>query len=487
MKINQIKTISFMIAIVMIITSMFTAVAFLSDESVSVEHDYDTADKENNLLFGEFVSIPDIQVKKYVKNGEFGTYDDISVDAYTYDTIFFWIEVENTGNTILDVIVDDYLPSGLEYIFYNESSTEDNSLVDGVPCEPTFREGNQSFYWKFDDIQVGQVINITFKVEVAGTGELENSANVTGIFRDECIKVEDTASVIAEECLPGVEVEKYVWNGTAWTEYTSVYFGDTVNFKVIIYNPSDCYLMHFSGVVFDQLPDNLRYVNDSSTIYEPMENVDPKLIVNDWQNNTIYWNKPASILPNENLTFYYNATAVDCGLGVNNLTVHPEGFTPVDYPGEEVLNLDHSYDVSDNATVFVICGEPNISVEKSVKYNCDCQYDPEGINISGDDWVTFKINVTNTGTVALDITVNDTLPDGLVYNNNAEVDGTPQEPDLTIADTYYIWYLYDIQPGESVEITFQATVEDEECGKLINVVNVTGDSVFLFLVLVLIL
>jgi len=486
MKINQIKTISLMIAIIMVITSMFTAVAFLSDEDISVEHEYDKADKENNLVFGEFVANPDINVTKYVKNGEFGTYDDISVNASVYDTIFFWIEVENTGNTILDVIVDDYLPSGLEYIFYESPSVENNSLVDGIPCEPTFRQGNDSFYWKFDDIQFGQIINITFKVKVVSAGELENSANVTGIYRDECIKVHDTASVIAEECLPGVEVEKYVWNGSAWTEYTSVYFGGNVYFKVIIYNPSDCYSMHFSGVVFDQLPDNLRYINQSSTIYpeghpghpDGPGHPDPDLYFEyyDWENNTVYWNKPYDIMPNENLTFYYNATAVDCGLGVNNLTVHPEGFTPVGYPGEEVSNLDHSYDVSDNATVFVICGEPNISVEKSVKYNCDCQYDPEGINISGDDWVTFKINVTNTGTVALDITVNDTLPDGLVYNNNAEVDGTPQEPDVVLADTYYIWYLYDVQPGESVEITFEATVATDECGKLTNVVNVKGDS-----------
>jgi len=120
--------------------------------------------------------------------------------------------------------------------------------------------------------------------------------------------------------------------------------------------------MHFSGIVFDQLPDNLRYVNHSSTIFpewhpgHPDNSEDTGKIFEeyDWENNTVIWHKPPTIMPNENLTFYYDATAVGCGLGVNNLTAHPEGFDPVDYPGESVSNLDGSYDESDSASVYVI-------------------------------------------------------------------------------------------------------------------------------------
>lgn len=484
MKTNKIQIISFVVALTLIITSVFTTVAFLSNDMGIVKGNTIEADEKDILSVGEIETNlnPCLEITKYAKNGEDGVYDDISVDAYPGDTIYFWIKIENAGNTLLDISIDDYLPAGLEYFISDDEVLEPNALVDGVPLEPTFR-ADGSFYWKFDNVQSSQIINITFKVTVVDTGELENLAVAAGLFRDTRITVDDTAIVNVRACEPDIEIEKKVWNGTDWTEFAEVNINDIVNFKVIIYNPSDCYLIHFSGTVFDQLPNNLRYINESTTIFPEgypghpdfpwPEGYHLEWEEYDWENNTVIWHRPPAIMPHENLTFYYNATAVDCGIGINNITAHPEGFTPVDYPGGEVSNQDGSYDVSDYSTVNVICpSNPNISVMKSVKIlPCD-DYDEEGLNASFSDSVRFKIEIANTGDIPLNVTVHDSLPLGFIYNDNA----VPYEPNETLyplnGHVIFVWNMGFVDPGETVVITFDAKID--ECGELINLVSAQG-------------
>jgi len=667
-------------AIMLIATSMFTALAFLSDDKNIVDYNSDKANQKNTMILGEIPNCPDIQVIKYVKNDNFGDYEDISVDADLGDSVHFWIKVTNTGNVALNLQVNDSLPSGLSY--------NNDAMVNGMPEEPDDFTSPSSFYWKVEGVDPSETIDITFKADVVDEGEFENIAEAIG-FIQQCKVINDTddASVIVEPCVPGISIEKWVWNGSAWSDHADVMLGDIVTFNVSIYNPSDCYFIHFSGVVFDHLPDNLRYVNGSSTIFPeghpghpdgsghsdpnlkfedyvledntviwhrppsimpgeylnftynaiavdcdegenivtahpegftlvddyleenilkpnrtaleecvnfidnfyagyPVEvsNADglydvsasvsvnvicepcvPGISIEKWvwngsawsdhadvmlgdivtfnvsiynpsdcylihfsgvvfdhlpdnleyiagsstiypegyinytysfiqdsnyfpgpsfstpeqielESNTVYWIRPPSIMPGEYLNFTYNAIAVDCDEGENIITAHPQGFTPVDYPGEDVSNQDGSYDVSASASVNVICGEPNISVVKSVKYNRCGEYNTTGIIISSDDWVTFKIEVTNTGDFPLNIKVSDSLPLGFTYANNAEVNEIPHEPDKVLyplnGHIIYIWNLIDVQPGETVTITFEATVN--VCGKIINLVDVVG-------------
>ncbi len=401
--------------------------------------------------------IPDVVIEKTVRKTECDPWVE-HLDLDLNDEVYFKIDVTNTGETILELIISDVLPNNLVYI---NNSANYTPIVDG-----------STITWLFVDVSPDEHIEIIFKAKVVGCGFGINWAYVSD--REQSVFDENNATVdvFCEPCEPEISIEKKVWNGCEWADTTDAEIGDTVRFKVVIYNPSDCYLIHFSGLVFDQLPDNLRYENGSSTIYQDWPNLEEY----NWGNNTVYWRKPPSIMPGENLTFYYNAKVVDCGLGVNNVTAHPEGFDPIDYPGESVSNADGSYDVSAYASVNVICGEPDIDVKKSVKLNCHGDYNYEGINISSDSWVTFRIEVTNTGDFPLDINVSDSLPIGFSYNNNAKVDGVAHEPDniLTPLNGHiiYVWHLNDVKPGQTVTITFEATVN--VCGKIINLVDVVG-------------
>ena len=115
-----------------------------------------------------------------------------------------------------------------------------------------------------------------------------------------------------------------------------------------------------------------------------------------------------------------------------------------------------------------LCG-PDMCIVKTVKLNGCGQY-KDNITVDVGDWVTFRIQVTNTGTIPLDIIVKDLFPTNLTYDDNAKVNGIPEEP--TLVDGYYCWYFNDTQPGETYTITFRATVLI--CGEHVNFVNVTG-------------
>jgi uncharacterized repeat protein (TIGR01451 family) len=405
--------------------------------------------KTNDAFFTIILPSADIEVNKYVRDLSCSSYQSYSRDCCLYydsvivdkgDSVRFKIEVKNTGDVPLNITVFDSLPQGL---IYNNNAT---------PFEPEtivlsyVNDGHIMYVWHIGIVNPNDTAVITFDAIVDGFGVYENSASAVGAAQSEIVGDEDIATVIVP-CAPGVEIEKWVWNGTAWSDYADVNLGDNVRFKAVIYNPSECYLMHFCGNVFDQLPSNLRYVNGSSTIYESMGW--PNMEVVDWENNTVTWYKPPTIMPGENLTFYYNATAVDCGLGINNLTAHPEGFDPVDYPGgESVSNIDGSYDVSANATVNVICElERGIDLVKTNDI-CEC-VDLGGI-------ITYTYRVTNIGDVTLyNVSVVDDVLGVIGLNSTV------------------------LAPGEwAVGIVQHQVTESDLPGPIENVANASGEDQF---------
>lgn len=323
-----------------------------------------------------------ILLEKQVSTGQEVVMWQEEVDVYLNQVVDFRLKLTNNGkpgtHPIMYEHVEDFLPENLEYI-------------PGSANIPPTKYSDHYVEWKLEQcLKVGESFNIIFSAKAVLEGTSENFAKVDCCNEFHWPQDNDTANVnIISSCEPGISIDKKVLNECGWSESTEVNLGDTVHFKVIIDNPSECYLIHFSGVVFDQLPNNLRYVNGSSTIYD--EAGWPNVEEVDWENNIVYWYKPPSIPPGENLTFFYNATAVDCGIGENNITAHPEGFTPVDHPGGEVSNADGSYDVSDQTSIYVDCDQSGISIDKQA----DCE------EVCIGETVEYTYYVSNTGTVDL--------------------------------------------------------------------------------------
>ena len=383
-----------------------------------------------------------------------------TIDADLGETVFFKIKITNTGvigsQALTYQHIEDILPANLRY------------QSDSLTPEPTDKTETTIIWDLTEELKPGESFEIEFSAKVIGTGVLENFASVYCCEDNKLPYDDDTATVNVEQVDPEMTVEKYVLYDGEWVKETFVELGETVYFKVIINNPSEYYMIHFSGIVYDFLPWNIRYVEGSCDIYGDW----PNLELIDWENNSVHWRKPPTIMPGDDLTFYYEAIAVECGTGDNLLTSHPEGFSPIEtYPGEEVSNTDGSYDESDSATINVLC-DPEITVEKYILEDCDILL--KQIYVHPESLVTFKLFVNNTGIMPVDITVEDVLPDGLVYQTGStQIYGIPvvdTEPDI-IGNSLF-WYFTDVAPGTSIEIIFD--VMSAQCGQQINTVFMTG-------------
>jgi len=160
----------------------------------------------------------------------------------------------------------------------------------------------------------------------------------------------------------------------------------------------------------------------------------------------------------------YKTNVLKCGLFENNAIITGNE--------DEII-----CDSDESSAIVEVTGCNDIVVCKYIKENCDGQWDPNGITINldegGAEWVTFRIEVENTGDVPLEVEVKDILPYGLVYNNHA----TPKEPDYISGQKLY-WYFDGsecLEPGETVVIEFRAS-KDGDCDvKYNNCVYVTGE------------
>ncbi len=253
-----------------------------------------------------------------------------------------------------------------------------------------------------------------------------------------------------------IEVEKLVWNGQDFVDSAVVTEGDIVLFQVIIYNPYDCYVVHWSGIVYDFLPCNLVYIPNSTTLpLEDHPDIDSEVI--DWENNSVLWqvDRDAFMLPHTYLNFTYQAIAVCCESGYmsNDLTVSPSELVHI-YNPTDIITNDGSLDGSDSASVEVICTNvPGITLEKTVNDNGAWV---ETVSISEGDTVAFRILVTNTGMINLTmVQIVDTLPSFLTYNYDANL--TPS----SASDHQIIWEIDQLDVNETVEIVFSAHATNE--------------------------
>jgi len=275
--------------------------------------------------------------------------------------------------------------------------------------------------------------------------------------------------------LPPFEVEKLVWNGSAWVKTADVYFGEKVYFKVNITNPYDNYTIDFSGMVQDDLPDNLCYIEHSSNIYSITDS--PNLEYYDKINHTVYWRKPAPILPGDSLVFRYEAMACGCGVGINNLTVAPDTLIPDDPYLYSIENENGSLNISDSATVNVICiDQSELVLQKSVKIDCDTPYRTDGYVITPEDthWVTFNITISSIGPFDA-VVISDELPDSFVFNETWSVIHGWTLPNIGPGGTLY-WNRTNVPDGWSETIQFRADIEDEVCDNVTNIAMAKGEK-----------
>ena len=334
------------------------------------------------------------------------------------------------------IVVNDTLPPCLEYDIGTADPFE--PAIDGDVL--TWDLGSTILY--HEDSYV-----ITFNCTVTATGPNVNCANA--VAYEHCcgryIRGEDCATVNVPLPRPGIDVEKYVWDGTCfWVEETSEYAGEEVTFKIVVENTGDATL--YDVYVNDTLSESLEYVPDSSTPFEP--DVDGKDL-------TWYFN---NLEPGQIIEIIFNALVVGEPCDVDTNWAYVEGSTDCETVTDQ-----------DSAKVHI----NGMCIEKEVWDDTSDDW-AESTEASVGDTVRFRITIYYYGPKTLyDIKVKDELPECFAYADNA----VPEEPEVS-GNTLW-WNLssaYNLYDGQHLIIEFDAIVEGGLCDECVNWVYVTANE-----------
>ncbi|MCK5030809.1 MAG: isopeptide-forming domain-containing fimbrial protein, partial [Thermoplasmatales archaeon] len=287
-----------------------------------------------------------------------------------------------------------------------------------------------------------------------------------------------------------INVSKTIWEGinweNPWVDSIHAEIGDTLRFNITITytksNDPDCTNSYKNTniKIIDTLPSCLAYCADSTVI---IHGNDVFTEDSSTSEKLIFWNLTEDYgieLYREN--YYPNCPSYMVSILFNATVTDPTG---VD--GEQnkvnVTALEkccsNNLEGSAEATIIVEEApeeEPSINVKKFVRRDSYGDWEDDGITVDPDvcDWVEFKILVTNTGTVTLDmVTVRDELPSDIFYDDHAQVDGVPHEYDWKDGNDYY-WNLSNVGAGETRIIEFRAIAIICDTNNS-NLVNVTGE------------
>jgi uncharacterized repeat protein (TIGR01451 family) len=262
-----------------------------------------------------------------------------------------------------------------------------------------------------------------------------------------------------------IQVIKQIWDGSAWVESAEAEIGSTVAFKITITYEEVCGTVAGDIEVIDSLPSCLSYDVGSAIIFHGENEYYGETSSSDQQ---IYWDLTDTFgivlqVPSNEVSIVFNTIVTGPS--------EPSGSTNMVSVNCVETCCDQPMQGYGEATIFVpgeSPGEPNIEVTKLVKEDSYGEYEDSITVDMGDiDWVTFKILVQNTGDIPLDVTVEDQLPVGLMYDDHA----APRDPDTVSGHTLY-WYFDDVAPGMTIPITYRAIIQD--CDTYVNVVDVTG-------------
>jgi len=288
---------------------------------------------------------------------------------------------------------------------------------------------------------------------------------------------------------PQLEVVKQVMNPTThhWTtDPINANVGDTVRFNITVkyfdLDPNDaCRLMTKIHIV-DHLENNFKY-NDALSMHISWPSpLDPTAFMTfDSGKKHITWDFGTTVVLSETSGYLPSIFYLEF-----NATVNASGSLN-NYVEVNAMETCCGVGAYGNASVLVnVCtGNCDITVANCVAEDGGDSWNPNGIEINcvngvpAIDWVTFRICVTNTGSITIPVTVKDILPNGLIYDGSATVNGNPHEPDFKDGQNLY-WYFDGLShsgnplaPGQSVCIKFRAKMG--QCGILyLNKVNVTG-------------
>ncbi len=369
----------------------------------------------------------DLSISKTVRNITAGqsSYSE-SVNAVNNDRLSFQIQIQNTGNAVLNnVIVRDALPS---YISYLSGTTK----VDGVFAQ----DGIASSGINIGSINTSMAKIVTFEASVNTSG-LSSSQTLTnyGYGRaDQVAEKSDTATVyVSQQQAGNLNIVKYVRNLTtnqaSLVSSTNANAGDRVLFSIQISNYGSGQVNNVR--VWDTLPSGLTYVSGSVQV----DNV--------YSSDSLFSSgiNLGTLVANQSKTINFEATV---NSGISNQTL-----------------INYAYVVGDgvgqlSAYAQVVVGQVIVTPSGLVKKVANVTL-PNGTETDNQasvgDVLNYTISYTNTSGPALyNVQIFDVLPSYTSFQsveNSGVYDSTKNQ---------ITWNIGTMSAGASVSVSYRVKV-----------------------------
>ena len=246
------------------------------------------------------------------------------------------------------------------------------------------------------------------------------------------VAVVEYAVIISPKC---IEVNKTVWNGTAWVDDIAANLNDTLRFRLWVHNTGACACNLTNITVTDILSCSLNY-SDDATPREPNET-----IYYPCNNTTLVWNFPdLELEPCQNITIEFNATVVKCP-GVDTNTVNVTAWC-----NETIVSDEDRVMVSVIPTPFLIYGwvfnttdqpllNPNVRVknlntseEYTVETNASYNYYQvitSSCNVSEGDVLYFNVSDDGNSTNRTVTVTSQNMTEGGLFEQNLSLYQAP--------------------------------------------------------------
>ena len=316
----------------------------------------------------------------------------------------------------------------------------------------------------------------------------EEFESMQGVWQNGSIKTEiEYAVIISPKC---IEVNKTVWNGSAWVDDIAANLNDTLRFRLWVHNTGACDCNLTNITVTDIMSCSLNY-SDDATPREPNE-----IIYYPCNNTTLVWNFPGLELePCQNIAIEFNATVVRCpGVDTNTVNVTAEC-------EQTVVSAEDSAKVAVMPTPFLIYGwvfnttdqpllNPNVTVknlntseeymvETNTSYNY-YQVITSSCNVSEGDVLYFNVSDNGNSTNRTVTVTSQNMTDGGLFEQNLTIQ-LPQvgicgdvndDGEIDMADVMTLWYDFADYPYPGAHTIANAWAADVNCDGEIDMADV---------------
>ena len=356
------------------------------------------------------------------------------------EKITYTIRVQNSGDLAGDVVVKDSIPEGTTFV---EGSIKIDGVTDDTKTDEDLANGITVNVPARENEDTSGIVELSFEVtvdELEGEALTETIRNVATINKDP--ENPESPDEPTNETETTVNKSNLQYNKTSNpASGNTVKEGDEITYTIHLDNTTGT--APISVVVKDEIPEGTTFVDGSIRVNsEAQEGLNATNLANGI-------NVDLEAGESKDIEFKVTVNDLDNGDKIRNIAT-------IDNDPDDPTNAEESTNETEHTYI-----EPVIDANKEVATENGLNYIVEG------EKITYTIRVQNSGDLAGDVVVKDSIPEGTTFvEGSIKIDGvtddTKTDEDLANGITVNVPARENEDTSGIVELSFEVTVDELE-------------------------